>query len=231
MSNPPSPPSTLSYAGPAGEAGALTLDNTKRAKWAVVLLGIMLIFSLLNVPFQIYGWYSTDVTAMATSPGFTPPPPAVPTTGPAATPANPFGNVSTSQIVFGAIQGAFGCMSLLVMIGAIIAYAMWQYRASQNANTAVTPTRHSPGMGVGWWFIPIANLAMAGLVLRDLWRASHARQDEGQGGFNPATPAWLCWVGIWVLAFGGGALSFYSVFTQRQGFLIWRTWSAWRMRR
>ena len=234
------PPSTLGYARPAGEAGQLLLDNTGRAKWAAILLAVMALFSLLNVPLQLVSWMQTDVAAMpnqmfgpqfsvnttttATGTVVVTPPAGMPatqaTTLPAApppappAPPNPFAGQTAGQIALAAVQGTLGCVSLLAMIGMIVAYQMWQYRASENANRGIAETRYSPGMGVGWWFIPIANFFMPLLVLRDLWRAAHAGEEAA--GRNPATFAWLCFVGIFVLSIVGGGLSGYAIFSGDQ---------------
>jgi hypothetical protein len=73
------------------------------------------------------------------------------------------------------VTACFGLIYTVVTVVGIVFYMMWQHRAFWNARAFGNETKFSPGWSVGWWFIPFANLVMAGLVLRDLWRVSAGR--------------------------------------------------------
>ena len=54
-----------------------------------------------------------------------------------------------------------------------ILFLMWQYRAAQVARALRYPARHSPGWGVGCWFVPVVNLWMPYQALRDCLPSGH----------------------------------------------------------
>ncbi|MEM7808883.1 MAG: DUF4328 domain-containing protein [Planctomycetota bacterium] len=84
-----------------------------------------------------------------------------------------------------AIGFAFMCIGLaylLVVVLAYVFYFMWQYRAAWNMRIAGRMTHFTPGWGVGWWFIPFANLVMVGRVLQDLWQAAGRGTAEAVDG-------------------------------------------------
>jgi len=56
---------------------------------------------------------------------------------------------------------------ILVAIGAIVIGCMWQHRAASSARSLGLPSTHSPGWGVGSWFVPIVNLWMPYQAIRD----------------------------------------------------------------
>jgi hypothetical protein len=55
----------------------------------------------------------------------------------------------------------------LLQIGAVIVGCVWQFRATSAARSLGLPATHSPGWGVGSWFVPIVNLWMPYQALRD----------------------------------------------------------------
>lgn len=77
-----------------------------------------------------------------------------------------------------------------------IAVLTWIYRAGKRAHAS--GARHltaSPAMGVVWYFVPIANLFMPYMALRDIWKASIDPTDWEA----VATPAlvklwWATWI-------------------------------------
>ena len=71
----------------------------------------------------------------------------------------------------------------------LISFLMWLYRAVRNVRITSGGSRSGPGMSVGWWFIPFANLVMPWLVLRDLWARTVATAVPLVGIF------WLLWLG------------------------------------
>jgi hypothetical protein len=56
---------------------------------------------------------------------------------------------------------------LLAEVGAIIVACMWQFRAASAARALGLPHTHSPGWGVGSWFVPVVNIWMPYQALRD----------------------------------------------------------------
>jgi hypothetical protein len=69
---------------------------------------------------------------------------------------------------FGILEGG-----QLVMIAVGIVFLIWQYRAATVAAGLGYPASHSPGLGVGAWFIPVINLWFPYQSLRDCLRPGH----------------------------------------------------------
>lgn len=76
---------------------------------------------------------------------------------------------------------------------AVIATLVWLHRSFVALRGR---TRFSPGMAVGGWFIPVANLLLPALILRDAWRAA-----RGTGGGL----VWV-WMIVWWLAVASSLL-------------------------
>jgi hypothetical protein len=72
-----------------------------------------------------------------------------------------FSNHANSGLV--ALGGLLG----LATIGAVVVACMWQYRAASTARALGYAAKHSPGWGVGCWFVPIVALWMPYQALRD----------------------------------------------------------------
>ena len=86
--------------------------------------------------------------------------------------------VATSQAtaqVSGAWRAvsAVGDITQLVLIVLGVLFLIWQYRAARVARNLGYPATHSPGFGVGCWFIPIVNLWMPYQAMRDCLPPSH----------------------------------------------------------
>jgi hypothetical protein len=72
----------------------------------------------------------------------------------------------------------------------------WLYIANGNARAmGATDLMGGPVMAIVWYFIPIANLGMPYVVMRDLWRAS-AKPRDWQGQSTPPLLIlwWTCWL-------------------------------------
>jgi Domain of unknown function (DUF4328) len=66
-----------------------------------------------------------------------------------------------------------GAATVLVIVPTIVMWVVWQYRAHSNLPAlGATNLRYRPGWVVGWWFIPVANLAIPYLTVRELHKAS-----------------------------------------------------------
>ncbi len=79
------------------------------------------------------------------------------------------GNVARyASHAFDGIKGLLGLACGVVLL--VWLYKLFDKLAGQ--------TKYGPGMAVGGWFIPVANLALPAMILRDAWRALH----QGRGG-------------------------------------------------
>jgi hypothetical protein len=58
-------------------------------------------------------------------------------------------------------------------IATTVIFLMWVYRANKNARRlGAVGMKFGPGWAVGWYFIPIANLLVPYLAMREIWKAS-----------------------------------------------------------
>lgn len=64
---------------------------------------------------------------------------------------------TTTPALSGGYRLAAGLLGL-ASIGAIVTLLVWQYRAARVARALGYPARHTPGWGVGFWFVPVVNL-------------------------------------------------------------------------
>ena len=63
-------------------------------------------------------------------------------------------------------------VGLVFFITAII-FLIWIYKTSWICNRIASPKmKYSPGWAVGWFFIPIANIWMPFLVMREIWKVA-----------------------------------------------------------
>ena len=98
--------------------------------------------------------------------------------------------------------GLFQLVRALVQLATVTFVFVWLYRANANARAlGADDMMGTPGLGVGWFFIPLANLFMPYMTVRDLWRAS-ARPKDWQAERAPATILiwWICWLAGSILA-------------------------------
>ncbi|HXF57452.1 MAG TPA: DUF4328 domain-containing protein [Actinomycetota bacterium] len=129
----------------------------------------------------------------------------------------PLAEVRASEARIATLEG----LGALALLAAGLAWLLWQHRAHANLWALGVPgLRFSPGWAVGWWFVPLANLVMPYLAVRELRRASTARSPRaptedapwpsprgpGPRGF-PLVPLWWgAWVGSNALALAGVAV-------------------------
>lgn len=94
---------------------------------------------------------------------------------------------------------------LLFIVAALVALR-WIYLANANARArGAQDMMVSPGWAVGWFFVPLMNLVMPYMMMRELWKAS-ARPGDWQ--MEPAPPVILLWWILWVAAGVTGMLGF-----------------------
>ena len=70
----------------------------------------------------------------------------------------------SAMVVHTALTG----LESLLQFAATIAFLVWIYRVFVALHQEGL-TRHSPGMGVGGWFIPFGNLVLPYLTVREAW--------------------------------------------------------------
>lgn len=90
----------------------------------------------------------------------------------------------------------FQLVRALASLATAIVFFMWLYRANANVRAlGADDMMGSPGLGIAWFFIPLANLFMPYMTVRDVWRAS-ARPRDWQGESAPATILfwWIFWL-------------------------------------
>ena len=100
----------------------------------------------------------------------------------------------------------FWLVQLAVYVCTAIVFFVWLYRANANARAlGADDMMVRPGWAIGWYFVPLANLAMPFVAMRELWKAS-TRPKDWQAIPSPATiPLW--WA-CWLIAGFTGILSF-----------------------
>jgi hypothetical protein len=92
--------------------------------------------------------------------------------------------VSIAAIVLGGVEA--------------VLWLLWQYRAHANlASLALGKLRFRPLLAVGTWFVPVANLVLPLVAMRELWRASDPFPEglyRRKRWTNPLL--WIWWAGF-----------------------------------
>jgi len=85
------------------------------------------------------------------------------------------GSIENFAILEGATRAAES-IELALLTALLILWVVWYQRVRSNAE-AFTPgrIRHSTGMAVGSWFIPVVNLYMPKQISNDIWTATTGR--------------------------------------------------------
>ena len=112
---------------------------------------------------------------------------------------------------FGAGQAGLVEAGLLIaqfalLVAAAIATLRWIYRANANAHAlGAADMMVSPGWAVGWFFVPLMNLAMPFIAVREMWKAS-ANPKDWQ--LEPASAMILVWWLSWLASGIAGMIGF-----------------------
>jgi hypothetical protein len=98
---------------------------------------------------------------------------------------------------------AFGLLYLSIL-PAGLAWFLWQHRAHANLRAlGAEGLKYSPGWAVGWWFVPLANVVMPFVTMRELWKAS----DPGAAGVSwkllPTPRLLVMWWGAYLVGVQG----------------------------
>ncbi|MGQ0617139.1 MAG: DUF4328 domain-containing protein [Acidimicrobiia bacterium] len=107
------------------------------------------------------------------------------------------------------VNGWLGGWGLGFLATAVV-FIIWQHRHATNAERLAGPLRLGPGWAVGGWFVPIGNLVLPALQLREASRASDP------GPLPPGTrgrPAGI--ILAWAIVFGIGSLGLIGAIGQR----------------
>jgi hypothetical protein len=144
--SPPAPPAYRPPVGPTRAEGAVA----PFALAATLLIPAHAVYSAALAWFYLGGWrdYFHQLRVILDNPG-------TPYTAPRL--PEPGGLLAVS----------------LVILAAEILFWVWQYRAATVARALGYPARHSPGWGVGSWFVPVVNLWMPYQALRDCLPPGH----------------------------------------------------------
>lgn len=104
--------------------------------------------------------------------------------------------------------GLLGIMQFVFFLGTAVAWLVWQHGAHSRLHAASIPgLTITPRWAVGWWFVPIANLARPPRVMEELWKASDPSRGDGWAG---STAPWFLWV-WWVTFLGGNLIARVSL--------------------
>jgi len=94
-------------------------------------------------------------------------------------------------------------LQLGVVISTAVAFMMWSYRVHGNLRAlGARNLRYSPGWAVGIWFIPIFNLFVPFLIMREIWAGSDPaglRTDPLQRSYGGTWALVGCWWGFHLL--------------------------------
>jgi hypothetical protein len=91
----------------------------------------------------------------------------------------------------------------LAAIAAVICACIWQYRAASTARALGYQAKHSPGWGVGCWFVPIISLWMPYQAIRDCLT-------PGDPNRRLVKQFWICFIGQQVFLPAVIVASFFS---------------------
>lgn len=86
-------------------------------------------------------------------------------------------------------------VQVLVYLVAGLVVLRWIYLANANVHALGASSVGGPAMAVAWYFIPIANLFMPFVAMREIWKASREPRDW-EIVAAPATIGWwwFCWI-------------------------------------
>lgn len=105
---------------------------------------------------------------------------------------------STEVDRFDGLVGGEELLYVLGMLATAIPWLIWEFRAQSNLKAFGLDPRWAPGWAVGWWFIPVANLAMPLVVMAELWRGSDPAAVPGGWRRRPVGALLVLWWVAWL---------------------------------
>jgi len=100
----------------------------------------------------------------------------------------------------------FNRIHVLVRLGTVISFLLWLHaRYSSLRLVGWTSANYTPGVAVGWFFVPLLNLYKPYLVVQEMWGATDPESNWTLGNSRVV----LAW---WV-AFVGAPISFFALAT------------------
>jgi hypothetical protein len=114
----------------------------------------------------------------------------------------PAPNVTIPNGLYGGFTSVVLLVGLCTVVGVVIA-AIWQHRAASTARALGIRATHSPGWGVGCWFVPVVNYWMPYQAIRDCL-------PEGDPNRALVLRYWLWITATWTLSFGAFTAALFS---------------------
>jgi hypothetical protein len=104
--------------------------------------------------------------------------------------------------LFVASVALYGALAIAIFVVTLV----WQYRLAENHRRLDRPgtSLGTPGWAIGAWFIPIANLVLPFLSIRELWRGADPAVPPGDRRWKQARLDSVLW--WWWLLFVGSNL-------------------------
>lgn len=116
----------------------------------------------------------------------------------------------TAAFIFLGYRSPFPLLWLIGFIASVLLGLRWLYVANANARAmGATDMMGGPVMALVWYFIPLANLGMPYVIMRDVWRGSERPRDL-QGADSPGLVMlwWACWIIFYLgLSFAGNVVA------------------------
>jgi len=115
--------------------------------------------------------------------------------------------VSDTELVQNHQRLVRDCSFLVILSLAVaVLWLVWQYRAHSNVRTLVPGTHFRPLWALASWLIPVANLLLPPLAVRELWRVSNPDVEDWRRART--TPLLWLW---WMLVLAGLSLGVWSL--------------------
>ena len=97
--------------------------------------------------------------------------------------------------------GAVAVSVTIAFVATVIAWCMWQHRAHKNLHAAGRRgLRFTPGWGVGWWFVPFANLGKPFQAVRELHKGSDPDSHDDTWDVRKTWPVLSLWWSVWIVS-------------------------------
>jgi heme/copper-type cytochrome/quinol oxidase subunit 2 len=97
-------------------------------------------------------------------------------------------------------QRIIAVITIFLILGTIITFIMWFYRAYKNLHAlGIQTLNHSAGWAIGAWFVPFLNLGRPYMIMREIWEETQEQGLEKNEKFmvSPSTiVGW--WWGFWL---------------------------------